>query len=137
HAPLLGPHRVGAGRAARRGPPEAPRLAAEERRGAGAVKVALVNPPWSFHGSVYFGCHEPHLPLEYGYATACLGRRGHEARLFDAQARGLSLAALRAEVEAFAPDALVVTTAPSYLFWRCAPPELRVPQETLAALRGL
>ena len=34
----------------------------------------------------------------------------------------------------FAPDMAVVTTAPSYLFWRCAPPELRVPQQTLAAL---
>ena len=30
----------------------------------------------------------------------------------------------------------VVTTAPSYLFWRCAPPELRVPREFLAALGG-
>jgi B12-binding domain/radical SAM domain protein of rhizo-twelve system len=28
----------------------------------------------------------------------------------------------------------VVATAPSYLFWRCAPPELRVPREFLAAL---
>ncbi len=28
----------------------------------------------------------------------------------------------------------VVTTAPSYLFWRCAPPELRVPMELVAAL---
>ena len=40
----------------------------------------------------------------------------------------------RARSRAFAPDATVVTTAPSYLFWRCAPPELRVPQETLRAL---
>jgi hypothetical protein len=31
----------------------------------------------------------------------------------------------------------VVTTAPSYLFWRCAPPELRVPQETFEAARRL
>jgi B12-binding domain/radical SAM domain protein of rhizo-twelve system len=30
----------------------------------------------------------------------------------------------------------VVTTAPSYLFWRCAPPELRVPREFLVALGG-
>jgi B12-binding domain/radical SAM domain protein of rhizo-twelve system len=28
----------------------------------------------------------------------------------------------------------VVTTAPTYLFWRCAPPELRVPAEFLRAL---
>jgi anaerobic magnesium-protoporphyrin IX monomethyl ester cyclase len=30
---------------------------------------------------------------------------------------------------------IVVTTAPTYLFWRCAPPELRVPQQLVAALR--
>ncbi len=30
----------------------------------------------------------------------------------------------------------VVTTAPSYLFWRCAPPELRVPRAMLDALGG-
>jgi hypothetical protein len=29
----------------------------------------------------------------------------------------------------------VVTTAPTYLFWRCAPPELRVPQELMLAIR--
>ena len=32
------------------------------------------------------------------------------------------------------PTSRVVTTAPSYLFWRCAPPELRVPQETVRAI---
>lgn len=101
------------------------------------MKIALLNPPWTFHGSVYFGCREPHLPLEYGYAAALLARAGHEAVIVDAQARGLSLDALRDEIRALAPDALVITTAPSYLFWRCAPPELRVPQETLRALHGL
>ena len=30
----------------------------------------------------------------------------------------------------------VVTTAPSYLFWRCAPPELRVPRAMFAAIGG-
>ncbi len=30
----------------------------------------------------------------------------------------------------------VVTTAPTYLFWRCAPPELRIPREFIAALGG-
>jgi len=29
----------------------------------------------------------------------------------------------------------VVTTAPSYLFWRCPPPELQIPMVTVAALR--
>jgi anaerobic magnesium-protoporphyrin IX monomethyl ester cyclase len=30
-----------------------------------------------------------------------------------------------------------VTTAPTYLFWRCAPPELRVPQELIAAISDI
>jgi anaerobic magnesium-protoporphyrin IX monomethyl ester cyclase len=101
------------------------------------VRVALVNPPWSFQGSIYFGCREPHLPLEYGYAQALLGRAGHEAHLFDAHAARLDLPELAARVAGFRPDMLVVTTAPSYLFWRCAPPELRMPQLTLASLAGI
>jgi B12-binding domain/radical SAM domain protein of rhizo-twelve system len=101
------------------------------------VKVALVNPPWSFDGSIYFGCREPHLPLEYGYAKAMLEREGHAAHIVDAQLDGLSLSDVRARVEALRPDIAVVTTAPSYLFWRCAPPELRVPQQTIAALRDV
>ena len=31
----------------------------------------------------------------------------------------------------------MVTTAPSYLFWRCAPPELRVPAATVRCLRDV
>ena len=101
------------------------------------MKIALVNPPWSFDGSIYFGCREPHLPLEYGYARALLTDAGHDAAIFDAQIDRIDTAALQSRVADFAPDMIVVTTAPSYLFWRCAPPELRVPQHTLAALDGL
>jgi anaerobic magnesium-protoporphyrin IX monomethyl ester cyclase len=100
------------------------------------MKVALVNPRWTFEGSIYFGCREPHLPLEYGYARALLARDGHEVQLIDAQLHDLPLQEVVRRVSAFAPDRLVITTAPSYLFWRCAPPELRVPQETLRALAG-
>ena len=46
------------------------------------VKVALVNPNWSFDGSIYFGCREPHLPLEYGYAKALLTRSRPHSRNF-------------------------------------------------------
>lgn len=101
------------------------------------MKVALINPIWTFEGSIYFGCREPHLPLEHGYSAALLRARGHEAQIFDAQLRGLTRDELRAEVEAFGPDMAVIPTAPSYLFWRCAPPELRVPQETVRDLRGI
>ncbi|MGE5489076.1 MAG: TIGR04295 family B12-binding domain-containing radical SAM protein [bacterium] len=100
------------------------------------MRYALVNPPWTFEGSIYFGCREPHLPLEFGYAKVLLERAGHEVLIVDGQLESLSRAEVRRRVAEFAPDIAVVTTAPSYLFWRCAPPELRVPQQTVANLRG-
>src|SRR5215471_18706785 len=101
------------------------------------MKFALINPPWLFDGSIYFGCREPHLPLEYGYAKALLEDASHDAAIFDGQMDGIGPDALASRIYEFAPDMIVVTTAPSYLFWRCAPPELRVPQKTLAALSGI
>ena len=39
-------------------------------------------------------------------------------------------------VEGFDPDFLVIPSAPSYLFWRCPPPELRIPREWFAGIGG-
>jgi anaerobic magnesium-protoporphyrin IX monomethyl ester cyclase len=100
------------------------------------VKIALVNPRWDFAHSIYFGCREPHLPLELAYAKALLEAHGHEALLLDGHLFGRDAASLAAEVAAFAPAFTVITTAPSYLFWRCAPPELRVPRALVQALGG-
>jgi B12-binding domain/radical SAM domain protein of rhizo-twelve system len=101
------------------------------------VRFALINPPWSFDGSIYFGCREPHLPLEYGYAKALLEAAGHDAEIFDGQLGDLSHQSIIDSVAAYAPDVAVLTTAPSYLFWRCAPPELRVPQQLALDLRAV
>lgn len=99
------------------------------------MKVALVNPNWSFDGSIYFGCREPHLPLELGYAQALLQRAGHETQLLDAALAGFDVDEVRRRVAEFAPDYTVIATAPSYLFWRCPPPELRVPRQLAQELR--
>jgi anaerobic magnesium-protoporphyrin IX monomethyl ester cyclase len=101
------------------------------------VRVALVNPRWTFSGGIYFGCREPHLPLEFGYARALLERAGHEVLLVDAHLHDLSPGQVARRMTSFRPHQLVITTAPSYLFWRCPPPELRVPQELLHTLAGL
>ncbi|MDB5359527.1 MAG: family B12-binding radical protein [Rhodospirillales bacterium] len=98
------------------------------------MKVALVNPSWRFDNSIYFGCREAHLPLELGYGAALLRAGGHEAEIWDGSLDRLSTEALADAVAAYRPDFTVVTTAPTYLFWRCAPPELRVPMELLTAL---
>src|SRR4051812_3550571 len=100
------------------------------------MRIALVNPRWSFTNSIYFGCREPHLPVEFGAAKLLLEGAGHRAEIFDGHLFDLSHAQICDLVRAYKPDATVVTTAPSYLFWRCAPPELRVPQEMLRALDG-
>src|SRR6476646_1552309 len=101
------------------------------------MRYSLINPPWTFDGSIYFGCREPHLPLEYGYSKALLETAGHDVDVVDAQLDGLSLDDVRDRVRLFGPDFTVVTTAPSYLFWRCAPPELRVPLESVRAVRDI
>ena len=51
------------------------------------MRVALVNPPWGFDNSIYFGCRAPHLPLELGYAQALLEAAGHEVLMLDGAAR--------------------------------------------------
>lgn len=98
------------------------------------MRYALINPHWNFDGSIYFGCREPHLPLEFGYSKALLEENGHEVLLIDGHLEGLSENEIAGRVRAFAPDFTVITSAPTYLFWRCAPPEMRVPQMLADAL---
>ncbi len=98
---------------------------------------ALIYPNWDFSGSVYFGCREPHFPLELGYSKALLEAAGHRAEIIDAHIEGLCPAAVRERAEALSPDFVVVTTAPGYLFWRCPQPELRVPRLLFRALHDM
>lgn len=98
------------------------------------MRFALVNPAWTFEGSTYFGCRDPHYPLELLFAQDQVVAAGHEALVIDAQTDRLSVDEVRCRLESFAPEFLVIPTAPSYLFWRCPPPELRVPIEWFAAL---
>ena len=98
------------------------------------MKFALVNPNWTFEGSTYFGCRDAHYPLELLFASDQITAAGHEALLIDAQVDDLSIDQVRQELQGFRPDFLVIPTAPSYLFWRCPQPELRVPMQWLAGL---
>jgi anaerobic magnesium-protoporphyrin IX monomethyl ester cyclase len=98
------------------------------------VKFALVNPNWDFKGSTYFGCQDPHYPLELLFAFDKIREAGHEPLLVDAHNDNLNTTESKRRVDAFAPDFLVIPTAPSYLFWRCPPPEVRIPREWFAAL---
>src|SRR5258705_2240357 len=100
------------------------------------MKFALVNPAWTFEGSTYFGCQEPHYPLELLFAFDQVRAAGHESLLIDAQLHGVTTQRVKSQLDRFAPDFLVIPTAPSYLFGRCPPPELRVPQKWFAELES-
>lgn len=100
------------------------------------MKFALVNPNWDFKGSTYFGCQEPHYPLELLFAYDKLREAGHEPLLIDAQVENLRIDDVKRRVRAFAPDFLVIPTAPSYLFWRCPQPEMRVPRQWFDGIGG-
>jgi B12-binding domain/radical SAM domain protein of rhizo-twelve system len=65
-----------------------------------------------------------------------LERDGHEVTLWDGLLDELDNAALASAVAEQAPDMTVISTAPTYLFWRCAQPELRIPRGFLDALSG-
>ncbi len=98
------------------------------------MRFALVNPKWTFEGSTYFGCPEPHFPLELLSAREMLRSAGQDILLVDAWMEDLSPEIVRTRLDAFDEDFLVIPTAPSYLFWRCPQPELRVPRQWIDAL---
>ncbi len=87
-----------------------------------------MNPAWDFNESIYFGCKEAHYPLELLYSFEKLREAGHEPVLIDAHLNKLSIAETKHRLDRFKPDYLVIPTAPSYLFWRCPPLDLRVPR---------
>ncbi len=98
------------------------------------MRYALINPVWTFHGSTYFGCPEPHFPLELLSAQEMLRAAGHDVLLIDAFMESLTPDQVRERLRGFDEDFVVIPTAPSYLFWRCPQPELRVPRQWIAAL---
>lgn len=100
------------------------------------MRFALVNPNWDFKASTYFGCQDPHYPLELLFAFDKLRQAGHDPLLLDAHTDNLNIPEVKRRLDAFAPDFLVIPTAPSYLFWRCPPPELRVPKQWFSALES-
>ena len=90
-------------------------------------RISLVNPRWDFDGSQYWACRDPHLPLELLYSQALLREAGFTASVVDAHLEQLSPEALAERVADLRPDLVVVTSAPTYLFWRCCQPEMDIP----------
>ena len=100
-------------------------------------RIALVNPLWDFQGSQYWACRDTHLPLELLYTEALLKEAGIRAIVLDAHLEGLSMQVAAERLTSFAPDLIVVTTAPTYLFWRCCQPELDIPAAWCRAMEEI
>jgi B12-binding domain/radical SAM domain protein of rhizo-twelve system len=72
--------------------------------------------------------------LELGCIAALLALHGHAVTIWDGLLDELNNEALASAVAGHAPNMTVITTAPTYLFWRCTQPELRIPKAFLDAL---
>ncbi len=67
------------------------------------MKFALVNPNWNFKGSTYFGCPDPHVPLELLFAHDQVLAAGHQSLVVDAQTENLSLEETKVRIDGFGP----------------------------------
>ena len=92
------------------------------------MKFALVNPAWDFRRLHLLRLPGTALPSGASLRFDQIAAAGHEPLLIDAQSDQLSMQQVKKRLAEFDPNFLVIPTAPSYLFWRCPPPELRVPQ---------
>lgn len=73
-------------------------------------------------------------PLEFGYLAGGLSP-GAGVHVVDAYAQSLDEEQLAALVREIAPSAVVVTTTPSMLYWRCPPMSVDAPRLAVEAIR--
>ncbi|MET7712368.1 radical SAM protein [Streptomyces sp. NPDC005407] len=100
-------------------------------------RVQLVTPNWAWDDSplpVDTLRPPPSLPLEYAYLAADLGPAA-EVQVFDGYVTGVELKQLADQVRSFGPTAVVVSTTPSLLYWRCPPMTVKAVQVAVSAIR--
>jgi anaerobic magnesium-protoporphyrin IX monomethyl ester cyclase len=68
------------------------------------MRFALVNPNWSFEGSTYFGCRDPHTPIELLSTFDRIREGGHEPMLVDAQTDNLAIGDVKKKLDEFDPE---------------------------------
>jgi radical SAM superfamily enzyme YgiQ (UPF0313 family) len=99
------------------------------------MRVLFLNPNWSLLPAREFpGCKRPHHPLELLYPATVLAAT-HQVNVVDAFLERLNDTELRQKIDNFDPDVVVITTASSYLFWRCCPLDITMPKRTASIVR--
>jgi anaerobic magnesium-protoporphyrin IX monomethyl ester cyclase len=92
------------------------------------MNIVLMNPPWEGYRAPFRGSLVPLQPLDLAYVAGNL-RAAHDVRIIDMNAAGLTRDRLP---DLGDPDLFMVTTAPSYLYWRCAPVDYSPASDLLA-----
>jgi anaerobic magnesium-protoporphyrin IX monomethyl ester cyclase len=100
-----------------------------------AMRVLFLNPNWNLLPARMFpGCKRPHQPLELLYPATML-TTAHHVKVVDAFLERLDDGQLQQLIKSFNPDVVVMTTAPSYLFWRCCPLDISLPKSASSLIR--
>ena len=100
------------------------------------MKVLFINPNWHrLPARAFPGCKRPHHPLELLYPATIL-KNSCQVKVVDAFLQRLSDEELGRQVKSFNPDIAVVTTAPSYLYWRCCPTDISIPAAAARLIRS-
>ena len=93
------------------------------------MRVFLLNPNWNLHNNVYTATiTQPVFPLEFAYSASIL-REKNEVRIYDAHLYNASHTDILREIDNFRAEVVVLETAPTYLFWRCCPLDIDLPQK--------
>lgn len=101
------------------------------------MKILLINPNWALNEFRYtMAVLNPYkiTPLELCYIAGSINKN-HEVKIIDSYALEDSWLDLKEKIKAYKPDICVVTTAPTYLFWRCCPLEMSIPQKVTKIIK--
>ncbi|MCJ7443253.1 MAG: radical SAM protein [Methanotrichaceae archaeon] len=100
------------------------------------MKILFLNPNWnSISPRIFPGCKRPHHPLELLYPATILSKN-HEILVIDAFLERLNNKDLQLRLRSFEPEVVVMSTAPSYLFWRCCPLDISLPKKVSHIVRS-
>lgn len=91
-------------------------------------KVSLINCNWQEYAGKSRTNVGPFQPLDLNYISAILREKGYETRVYDLN--------LLKDLKVEKADFFVITTSPSYLFWRCAPLTTKIPLSKAAELKS-
>ncbi len=99
------------------------------------MRILFLVPNWNLHKKHYCATiPAPIPPLEFLYSASLL-KKNHNVKICDAYLLNLSNREIVEYVKSYAPDVIVITTAPTYLFWRCCPLDIETPSEISKLLK--